>query len=210
MGEVVHVWWATTDDLTAADAELLDDAEQARRTRLQRAADRDRFVVGAALVRCLVAHLDGTDPDRVALDRTCARCGQQHGPVATPGRPWRCTVSHSGRYAVAAVSLAPVGVDVETACPPEWRELLPDVLAAGETAPSDEDGFLALWVRKEAVLKATREGLTRPMSSVDLGALGELAVHDLVVPGAAAALAVGGLRPARAQVDVRRRPPSLG
>ena len=131
MGEVVHVWWATTDDLTAADAELLDDAEHARRTRLQRAADRDRFVLGAALVRCLVAHLDGTDPDRVALDRTCARCGEQHGPVATPGRPWQCTVSHSGGYAVAAVSLAPVGVDVETGCPPEWRDLLPDVLARG-------------------------------------------------------------------------------
>ncbi len=135
MDEVVHVWWATIDDLTAADAELLDDAERARRTRLQRAADRDRFVLGAALVRGLVAHLDGTDPGRVALDRTCARCGEQHGPVTTPGRPWQCTVSHSGEYAVAAVSAAPVGVDVETACPPEWRDLLTDVLAPGEARP---------------------------------------------------------------------------
>ena len=210
MDEVVHVWWATTDDLTAADVELLDDAERARRTRLQRAADRDRFVLGAALVRGLVAHLDGTDPGRVALDRTCVRCGEPHGPVTTPGRPWLCTVSHSGEYAVAAVSAARVGVDVETGCPPEWRDLLTDVLAPGEAAPSDEDGFLHLWVRKEAVLKATHEGLTRPMSSVDLAALGGLAVHDLDVPGAASALAVGGLRPARARVELRRRPAPQG
>ena len=130
--------------------------------RLRRREDRDRFVLGAAVLRSLVAGLDGTEPHLVTLDRTCARCGAQHGPVRAPGRPWHCSVSHSGPLAVAAVvadaSATTVGVDLETTCPPDWHELLRDVLAPGEAAPADEEEFLALWVRKEAVVKATREG----------------------------------------------------
>ncbi len=187
MGEVVHVWWATIDDLTAADAELLDDAERAGRTRLQRANDRDRFVLGAALVRCLVAHLDGTDPDQVASTGPAPGAESSTAPSPPPADRGSAACRTPASTPSPRRPSPPVGVDVETACPPEWRDLLPDVLAPGEAGPADEDAFLALWVRKEAVLKATREGLTRPMSSVDLAGLRELAVHDLDVPGAAAA-----------------------
>ena len=147
----------------------------------------------------------------MALDRTCPRCGAQHGPVTTPGRPWHCSVSHSGPFAVAAVVAADdattVGIDLETTCPPDWEALLPDVLAPGEAAPADEAGFLRTWVRKEAVVKATREGLSRQLSSVDLAALpGQLRVLDLDVTelGAtgpiAAAVAVDGA----ARVELHR------
>ncbi len=80
-----------------------------------------------------------------------------------------------------------------------------DVLAPGESAPADEVGFLRTWVRKEAVVKATREGLSRPLSSVDLAAPpGQLRVLDLDLTelGAtapiAAAVAVDG--PARVEL----------
>jgi 4'-phosphopantetheinyl transferase len=121
-------------------------------------------------------------------------------------------VSHSGPFAVVAVLAASagstVGIDLETTCPPDWRTLLPDVLAPGEAAPEDEAGFLRTWVRKEAVVKATREGLSRRLSTVELAAPpGQLRVLDLDVaglataPGAvAAAVAVDG--PAR--VELRR------
>ena len=93
-----------------------------------------------------------------------------------------------------------VGVDLETTCPPDWHELLRDVLAPGEAAPADEDEFLTLWVRKEAVVKATREGLTRPLSSVDLGAPTDgLNVLDLDV---SPLLATGSVTRARAAVAV--------
>jgi 4'-phosphopantetheinyl transferase len=208
---VVHVRWARTDDLTDHHVDLLDDHEKDRLTRLRQPGDRDRFVLGAAVLRGLVAGLEQTDPRLVALDRTCPRCGAQHGPATTPGRPWHCSVSHSGPFAVAAVLAAgdatTVGVDLETTCPPDWDTLLSDVLAPGEAAPADEAAFVRTWARKEAVVKATREGLSRPLSSVDLAAPpGQLQVVDLDVTelGAtgpiAAALAVDG--PAR--VELRR------
>jgi 4'-phosphopantetheinyl transferase len=210
---VVHVRWARTDDLTSSHVELLDDHEKDRLARLRQQGDRDRFVLGAAVLRGLVAGLEQTEPRLVALDRTCPRCAAQHGPVATPGRPWQCSVSHSGPFAVAAVVAADaattVGVDLETACPPDWSALLTDVLAPGEAAPEDEAGFLRTWVRKEAVVKATREGLTRQLSSVDLTTPpGDLRVLDLDVIelGAAgpiaAAVAVDG--PARIELDRAR------
>jgi 4'-phosphopantetheinyl transferase len=173
----VFVWWAHTDDLTDAHLELLDHRERERWARYQRQADRDRFALGSAIVRSLVADLDGTVPSHVVLDRTCPTCGAQHGPVTTPGRTWRCSVSHSGSFAVAAAVASSgathLGVDLETGCPPDWRALLPDVLAPEEVAPEHEQAFVTLWVRKEAVLKATREGLSRPMSSVSISVSGE-------------------------------------
>jgi 4'-phosphopantetheinyl transferase len=124
------------------------------------------------VARSLVAELDGALPGQVLLDRTCPTCGAQHGPVTTPGRAWHCSVSHSGPFAVVAVvpasESAMIGVDVETRCPPDWPTLLSEVVAPGEPAPEGPQEFLALWVRKEAVLKATREGLSRPMSSIRL------------------------------------------
>jgi 4'-phosphopantetheinyl transferase len=208
----VHVWWAHTDDLTEAHLDLLDEHERARWSRYRRPEDQGRFALGSVVARSLVADLDGTLPRHVLLDRTCARCGEQHGPVTTPGRAWRCSVSHSGPIAVAAVVTASagsaVGVDLETRCPPDWVELLPHVLAPDEAAPDDELGFLTLWVRKEAVVKAYGAGLSRPMGSfsvatgrLDLSAAApSLRIADLdisplhatgVGPTAAAALAVG-------------------
>jgi 4'-phosphopantetheinyl transferase len=222
----VHVWWAHTGDLTDDHLELLDEQERGRWSRYQRRDDRDRFALGSAVVRSLVAELDGTLPQRVTLDRTCPRCGEQHGPVTTPDRGFRCSVTHSGPFAVAAVVAASaataVGVDLETRCPPEWTDLLPDVLASDETPPVDEHGFLALWVRKEAVVKAYGDGLSRPMSSFSVSGaaaharlrsaapslqLADLDVAPLRAAGVgapvAAALAVGA---AHVRVRWRRAP----
>jgi 4'-phosphopantetheinyl transferase len=199
---VVHVRWARVDDVTDRHLEFLDRHEQDRLARLRQQGDRDRFVLGAAVLRGLVAALEDTEPGLVTLDRTCARCGAQHGPVAVLGRPWHCSVSHSGSFAVVAVvgtdAASTVGIDLETTCPPDWEELLHDVLAPDEVEPADEAEFVRTWARKEAVLKATREGLSRPMTTIDLAAPPDglrIVDLDLDAPSAApvaAALAVDG------------------
>lgn len=168
----VEVRWANVDDLTDDHLGLLDHQERARWRRLLRPDDQARFALGAILVRSLVAEREGTNPGQVVLDRTCPMCGEGHGPVTAVGLDWRCSVSHSGPFAMAAVaplrSVSLVGVDVETRCPPDWRELLPRVLAAGETAPASEQEFVDMWVRKEASVKASGEGLSRSMTSISL------------------------------------------
>jgi len=212
---LVHVRWAHVDDLADGHLDHLDDHERERLTRLQGQADRDRFVLGAAVLRGLVATLERTEPHLVILDRTCPRCGAQHGPVGTPGRPWRCSVSHSGSFALAAVvasdTATTVGVDIETRAPADWEKLLRTVLAPGEAAPVDAAGFVRTWARKEAVVKATRDGLSRPMSSVDLAAPpGRLRVVDLDVGAlgatgpVAAAVAVDAEGPARVELEQAR------
>ena len=207
MAEVV-VWWAHTQDLTSTHRDWLDATERARLARLKQREDRDRFTLGSALVRSLVAALDDTDPAGVTLDRSCARCTEQHGPVTAPGRGWSCSVSHSGAFAVAAAAPAParLGVDIETRCPADWSDLLPRVLAPGESAPGDEVDFLRLWVRKEAVLKATGHGLGTSMTSVSLSGEGRATVDHtpfrVVDLDLGALRAVGLEHPAAAAVAV--------
>jgi 4'-phosphopantetheinyl transferase len=212
----INVWWAHVADLAPRHTDWLDDAERERLSRLRRQEDRDRLTLGSAVLRSLIAHLEGAEPARVLLERTCLHCGRQHGPVTAPGRDWSCSVSHSGAFAVAAVAspvTTAIGVDLETRCPSDWGDLLPRVLAPGEAPPTSPADFLTLWVRKEAVLKANREGLSQALTSLTIseagGAphvvgnsgpflidldLGSLRAAGLVDP-AAGALAVGAEDP---------------
>ena len=124
-----------------------------------------------------------------------------------PGRP-AGVVSHSGDYvAVAACPDAPVGVDVEQAARRTgYQALVPYVLGPAE-APEAVDlaAFLRYWVRKEALVKATGDGLGAGLRGVTVTPPGQpprllsyrarpglqAALHDLAGrPGHPAAVAV--------------------
>jgi len=83
-------------------------------------------------------------------------------------------LSHSGELALVAVSRElPVGVDLEH--PRSFRNqagMARRICTMRElehlTQTRDEDELLRLWVRKEAVVKATGEGLAHPVSQVDV------------------------------------------
>ncbi|WP_035860976.1 4'-phosphopantetheinyl transferase family protein [Cryptosporangium arvum] len=153
-----QVWWARplTGDVPGGLAALLDPLEQGRRAAYRRDADRARFTVAASLLRVVGgAHL-GLPPAQVAITRTCPDCDRPHGRPALPVAGWECSVSHSGdRVAVAVGRTGPLGVDVEEAASRANAGLREMVLADDERG----DDFVTYWVRKEAVLKATGEGL---------------------------------------------------
>jgi 4'-phosphopantetheinyl transferase len=214
-----QVWWARPADARPAHDRLLEPAERARRARLLRPEDRDRLTVGTALARLVLAAQLGRRPDRLRFDRTCPFCGADHGKPRLVASGLDFSISHSGaRVVVAVVRGGLVGVDVERLpADLEVDALAPQVLAEDEVGalgalppPARASGLLTYWTRKEAVLKATGDGLRVPMPEVAVSApdeppsvrrgpaslarRGPASLHDLD-PGAGhvAALAVLGL-----------------
>jgi 4'-phosphopantetheinyl transferase len=186
---VCQVWWARLADVGPHLDGLLTVADLEQRSRFARADDRRRLTGARALARIVLAELVGTPPGALRIDRTCRRCGGQHGRPWLPAWPQvQFSVSHAGScIAVATLRGGLVGVDVEEVgrlSAAEVDRLAEHVLAAPERAvlarrPATERpaAFTSYWVRKEAVLKATGEGLSAPLD-------------ELVLPSATSAPAV--------------------
>jgi 4'-phosphopantetheinyl transferase len=214
-----QVWWATLDSVHPRLAELCDPVEAGRRERYLSAADRDRFTLGCAVIRLVLGRRLGVPPTEVPLRRDC-RCGAPHGrPRLTVPGP-RVSVSHSGHLVVVAISSDPVGVDVQEMDPkariPVDRILSRRELAGFRAVPPArrELGMFTVWSRKEAILKATGDGLTVPMTGAEVtrpdraaGLLGlahrpgtTARLADLPAPpGYVAAVAVLGTGPVRVE-----------
>jgi 4'-phosphopantetheinyl transferase len=223
-----QVWWVRTADVVPAHDVLLAPSDLQRRARLAQEADRRRLTAAAAVARSVLGARTGTAPAALRIDRTCPRCGAPHGRPVLPDVPdLHFSVAHAGDWAVVAVLHgAPVGVDVEGAgrfTAAELEQLADFALAPAERAELSRlpdfarpCAFTTYWVRKEAVVKATGEGLavapadvvvSPPWASARLlrrapgpdatgssdPAARPVTLHDLhPPPGHAAALAVVG------------------
>ncbi len=160
-----HVWRARvseTPDLT----HLLSEDELDRAASLRRG--RRRFTAARGLLRRLAgAYLDR---DPAALTFAVA----EHGKPYLPDAALRFSVSHSGDLILIAFSLgSEIGVDVE-----EIRETSDTMAIARRFFTSEEadalaalppdrrtPAFFAIWCRKEAVLKATGQGVSGGLDS---------------------------------------------
>jgi 4'-phosphopantetheinyl transferase len=175
----VEVWWLDPASLPPARARAVAGPEElARAGRYASPADAHRSLASAWLLRTALGHRLGADPAGLVVDRTCASCGEPHGRprlVDPGGGPAgaEVSVSHSGdRIGVAVSRCGPVGLDVERVDPAldvsslARRVLTPDERAA---VAGDPAAFLALWVCKEAVLKATGHGLRLAPRAVEIG-----------------------------------------
>jgi 4'-phosphopantetheinyl transferase len=174
------VWWAHRQDASPRLAELLDDTERDRWAAYRRDEDRERFVVGCALAKTVLARYSGLRPADVRFDRACATCGQPHGKPVAVGLRLEHSVSHSGDLVAVAVARSPVGVDVEqldgrsrAVGGGDPQALARLVLGEAERAvlaavrPSARaHAFLVAWTRKEAVTKATGDGIRVSFSDV--------------------------------------------
>jgi 4'-phosphopantetheinyl transferase len=175
---VVDVWWARPVDPATAPGllALLDDHERARLDRFRRPADRARYLAAHALVRLVVGARTGVDARVMELDRTC-RCGEQHGKPRRIGGP-EFSLSHSGEWVGVAVGAGePLGLDVEQLRPLAALDgLAGHALSPTERTrpPSDARTFLGVWTRKEALLKATSDGLSKPMNAITLTPAGDV------------------------------------
>jgi 4'-phosphopantetheinyl transferase len=168
----VVIWRADHRAVRAEWEAFLDAGERTRLAAFHLAADRWRFLTGVALVRCVYARELGIHPAGVRLVRRCPDCDRPHGRPRLAGASGATdvtvSVSHSGTWVLVAAGRAPaIGVDVEVIDPRIdhlglARVALHDneraVLAA--VPPVDRAAtFTSYWVRKEAVVKATGDGL---------------------------------------------------
>jgi phosphopantetheinyl transferase len=160
-----------------------DERRRAARFRSDQA--RALFVQGRSLLRQVLATYLGCPPQMLRLDQWCVRCGAaDHGKPRLVSPPSELTfnLSHAEGLVVVAVCCGqPVGVDVEwrgrAQAMPELVGLVlsPTELAALEELPqADRAGvLLRCWVRKEALLKATGEGLGRGPRAAAAAALAQ-------------------------------------
>jgi 4'-phosphopantetheinyl transferase len=148
---------------------LLSPDEHERASRFIFERDRRQFVVCRGVLRLTIGDYLGIDASAVSF------------AYATTGKPslqqnvglW-FNVSHAGGLALLAFSgEGPLGVDLESLDRVVDAEALaPRFFAADETrdlmsvAQSQRtEAFLNGWTRKESYIKATGEGLTRPLDS---------------------------------------------
>ncbi|HEY5803135.1 MAG TPA: 4'-phosphopantetheinyl transferase superfamily protein [Lysobacter sp.] len=167
---------------------LLDPIERSRVVHRRQATDREALTIAYALHRMVIAGVLGIAPADVPLAR------DERGCPCLPGMSLHTSLSHAeGVAAFAVCAMGPVGIDIE----PSLRACeLPQVstsvchsaearLLAGMREPHYSHELLALWVRKEALLKAEGIGLEREMTSF-------VAADGAIVPLTASAAGSSG------------------
>jgi 4'-phosphopantetheinyl transferase len=169
----VDVWVIPVDgSRSVADAERwLSPDERARGERFVFDRDRRRFLLGRRALRGILASYLSCEPEAIAF---------AYGPTGKPrlaaedcARGLQFNASGSADLAVCAVTCdRSVGIDIEHLrenCDPDLVRyaLCESERADFEKIPKDQQptAFYRAWTRKEAFLKATGSGLSRPLAS---------------------------------------------
>jgi 4'-phosphopantetheinyl transferase len=171
--EVIYAFVSLGGEPSAVDESLLDEGEHRRSRRFVHSTDRQRFVLAHAALRLFLARCLGIDPTRVLYEN-----GAHGKPQLLPGLPpLEFNLSHSDEVAlVAATRDGSVGVDIERMR--EVRDLLS--IADSHFSAAERDAlrsvpevdrrpaFFRCWTRKEALIKASGEGLALDLDSFDV------------------------------------------
>lgn len=146
---------------------LLSEEERTRADSFRFRADRTRYVIAHAAVRVLLGRALGQTPSALRFGRTSL------------GKPYladasiQFNLSHSSQYALIGVCLeSEIGVDTELISETSdyqglaERYFAPEEVAWLAASPPDQQRnlFFRMWTVKEAFLKATGEGLGRPLA----------------------------------------------
>jgi len=154
---------------------LLNPAEAARADRFARGQHASRWTVCHAMLRKILANYCNTAPETLLFSEE----GNGKPLLAkVPGNAeLHFNLSHSEAVALIAVtSIGPIGVDIEYERNlRDWeaiscRFFSPAEQAELATVSTDErrHAFYACWTRKEAVIKATGEGLSAKLDAFDV------------------------------------------
>lgn len=172
-----HVWLlscALTDSVRSAFWEMLDDDQRERAARFRFDSDRERFVARNGALRQLLSGYVGVPARYLAFGR--GRHGKPR--LLTAGAEHiEFNASSSGAWAMVAVAVGrPVGIDIERIDASRLDAAISShFFAPGEQRSLERldgdrrtEGFFNCWARKEAFVKATGEGLSRPLDDFEV------------------------------------------
>lgn len=140
---------------------MLIGDEVARANKFYRQQDRDRFITSRIVLRIILSKYLNLDPEAIEFAP-----GLNKKPFIKNGNPCNIqyNLSHSGDAILLAIADSIVGADVEFVNHDfGYRDVLPDNFSANEvnyiTEGDSVHRFFKLWTRKEAITKATAQGL---------------------------------------------------
>ena len=131
-------------------------------------SERSLSIAGEMLARSGISEITGSDPDSIAFAR------DENGKPYATSENIHFNVSHSGEYAVCAVTANPVGIDIE-----KVREVNPDLTKKfctekelGYVFSNDNKEeicfrLISIWTLKEAYFKCLGTGISRDLKTVE-------------------------------------------
>lgn len=165
-GELPVISFKFSDE-EAPELDVLSPSERATFASLRTGDSKLRFYRGRWLIRNVLRQQLGCVASDVPL--TIDSRGKPHCEEPTA---FSFNISHSGKHVVAAFSnTGKVGVDIEDV----GRRTNVEGIADRFFSPAEQawvqekgrDGFFEVWTRKEALVKATGDGLRGPWSELD-------------------------------------------
>ncbi len=184
-GDEVQVWYASLErppQVIARLASLLSPDEKTRAERFYFERDRVRFIAGRGLLRTILGGYLGMAP--ASIEFSYGPYGKPALKADPPDQALQFNLAHSENVALYAFGCdRPLGIDVEHIRPLEDEDALArHVFAPGEvdlvTSLSGEQKhktFFKIWTCKEAVLKTSGDGLTKPLDQTEIVLAGETA-----------------------------------
>jgi 4'-phosphopantetheinyl transferase len=169
----VDVWRVCLDEPEKAgcEARVLSPDEIARASRFHFEKDRVHFTRCRSVLRGLLAGYVAIPATEIRFEYLTS--GKPQLATEQNPRALQFNVSHSGRFALIAVSCERrLGVDIEkirgevdvTSLAERFFSLRERAGLRALPGPLRVPGFFACWTRKEAFLKATGDGLSFPLS----------------------------------------------
>ena len=163
----------------------LDMTERTRLRSIRRAAARLHFSAGRWLTRHVLARRLGCAEADIELTT------DPYGRPSLVAEDIDFNLSHAGSCVVLALSVARVGIDVETVeRVRDWRAIAGRFFSAGEraaiaacAASGQRTAFFRTWVRKEAFVKALGTGVATGFGRFDVSTGTEPALLDARIAG---------------------------
>jgi 4'-phosphopantetheinyl transferase len=178
-----HRWndagWLGDPDRLRVAASVLDEDEAGRLRGLRTTELRLAYLVSRLALRSVLAERLNVSTSELTFSRQpCSVCGAAHGkPVLVAPGACEFSLSRTSGGILIGVSDVPIGVDIESVA--DGADAAGDVghllhaderqELTGANDPEPGRTVLQLWCRKEAYLKGTGEGLTRPLNTHYLG-----------------------------------------